>query len=151
MRRMKNIPALAGILLLLAAVCAAALPALAGRMEIRKPAYERVLEYEAEGFSVKDDIQIGELARGASYYFNAQLTTGIDYFFHFQGDQGVNRVRLVIFDEQWNVVDVEETTAEGQAAVVRLRPEWTGTYHVKATLLDCNADFDFWFILAGYR
>ncbi|MEF2143822.1 MAG: hypothetical protein V3573_00120 [Desulfovibrionaceae bacterium] len=123
--------------------------ALAGRMDIRKPAYEEVLKYEGQGFSVKDDIQIGELGKGKSYYFDTQLATGIDYFFHFQGDTGVRELQLVMFDENWNVV--AESTGKGEPASVNLRPEWSGTFHIKATLKDCAGEFDYWFILAGYK
>ncbi len=121
----------------------------AGRMDVRKPAYDQVLHYESQGFSVKDDIQIGQLDRGRSYYFDTQLTTGIEYFFHFQGDLGVNKIRLVMFDENWNVVGSSEGV--GKAAIIFIKPEWSGSFHIKATLVDCNAKFDYWFILAGYR
>ncbi|MDD4731824.1 MAG: hypothetical protein PHX58_07820 [Desulfovibrio sp.] len=122
---------------------------LAGRMDIRKPAYEQVLRYEGEGYSVKDDIQIGELGKGKSYYFDTQLTTGIDYFFHFQGDVGVRSLRLEMFDENWELV--AQSTGTGEPASVTLKPEWSGTFHVKATLVDCQGEMDYWFILAGYK
>ncbi|WP_022663448.1 hypothetical protein [Paucidesulfovibrio longus] len=123
--------------------------ALAGRMDIRKPAYEQVLKYENEGYSVKDDIQIGELGKGKSYYFDTQLTTGIDYFFHFQGDVGVKEIKLQMFDENWKVV--AESSGKGIPVSVTVKPEWSGTFHVKATLVDCEGDLDYWFILAGYK
>lgn len=130
-------------------VLALAAVAMADRMDIRKPAYEQVLSYESQGFSVKDDIQIGELNKGKSYYFNTQLTSGLEYFFHFQGDAGVKKVALVVYDENWNVV--AQGAVDGLVSSVSLKPEWTGTFRVKATMVDCKADFDFWFILAGYR
>lgn len=142
---MYKIIAILAVCVLLPALC------FAGRMDVRKPAYNQVLNYESQGFSVKDDIQIGQLDEGRSYYFNTQLTAGIEYFYHFQGDIGVNKIRLVIFDENWQVVGESEGVGEGNAATLVLKPEWSGTFHVKATLVDCNADFDFWFILAGYR
>lgn len=134
-----------------ALLCLLLLPAMAGagRMDIRKPAYEQVLNYESQGYSVKDDIMIGELEKGRSFYFNTQLTTGIDYFFHFQGDLGVEKIHLVIYDENWNVA--AEGAADGTVSAVTLKPDWSGTFHVKATMVDCRADFDYWFILAGYR
>ena len=123
--------------------------ALADRMDIRKPAYEQVLVYESKGYSVKDDIQIGELGKGRSYYFNTQLTSGLEYFFHFQGDAGVNKVQIIVYDENWNVA--AKGAADGIISEVSLKPQWTGTFHVKATMVDCEADFDYWFLLAGYR
>lgn len=120
----------------------------ASRMTIRKPAYEEVLKYENQGYSVKDDIMIGELEKGKSYYFDTQLTSGIDYFFHFQGDENVKAVKLVMFDENWKVV--AESAGKGPS-VITLTPKWSGTFHVKATLVDCADEFDFWFILAGYK
>ena len=142
---MKKFVAIALVSLLFPAMC------FAGRMDVRKPAYEQVLNYESQGFSVKDDIMLGELEKGRSYYFNTQLTAGIEYFYHFQGDQGVNKINLVIFDENWKVVAQGNTEGEGKSIAVTLNPEWSGTFHVKATLVDCNAAFDYWFILAGYR
>lgn len=139
----------ARVIALLAALLLFASPALAGRMDIRKPAYEQVLKYENEGYSVKDDIQIGELARGKAYYFDTQLTTGIDYFFHFQGDVGVKALKLQMFDADWKMV-AESSVTDGPATVV-IKPDWSGTFHVKATLVDCEGELDYWFILAGYR
>lgn len=141
---MKRVIAIACLLVL-----ALAATALADRMDIRKPAYDQVLAYEAQGYSVKDDIQIGELSKGASYYFNTQLTSGLEYFFHFQGDEGVKSVRIVVYDENWDVV--AEGMSDSIVSKVSLKPNWTGTFHVKATMVDCQADFDYWFILAGYR
>lgn len=134
---------------LLATILLVPVLALAGRMDIRKPAYEQVLKYENEGYSVKDDIQIGELSKGKSYYFDTQLTTGIDYFFHFQGDVGVRELKLQMFDEEWKLV--AENAGKGVPVSVAIKPEWSGTFHVKATLVDCEGDIDYWFILAGYK
>ncbi|SKA82252.1 hypothetical protein SAMN02745704_01530 [Paucidesulfovibrio gracilis DSM 16080] len=136
-------------LALLAAMLLIPILAMAGRMDIRKPAYDQVLKYENQGYSVKDDIQIGELAEGKSYYFDTQLTTGIDYFFHFQGDQGVRSLRLEMYDENWDLV--AQSTGTGEPATVALKPEWSGTFHVKATLVECQGGMDYWFILAGYK
>jgi len=143
--RILHIPATC---LLLAAILIPAAAA-ADRMDIRKPAYEQSAAYEADGYSVKDAIQLGELAKGASYYFDTQLTTGLEYFFHFQGDQGVMGLKMEIFDENWK--SVAEIQTQGEPVVVRLAPKWSGTFHVKATLVDCQEEFDYWFILAGFK
>lgn len=125
-------------------------PAWADRMDIRKPASTQSAAYEAHGWSIKDEILIGELAKGSSYYFDVQLTTGLEYLLHFQGDAGVRALRLAIYNERFELVGQAATTA-GSPAVVRLAPEWSGAYHIKATLTDCQGASDFWFILAGYR
>ena len=144
--RILHIPAAC---LLLAAILVPA-AALADRMDIRKPAYAQSAAYEAQGWSVKDEILIGELAKGRSYYFDVQLTVGLEYLLHFQGDAGVKALRLEVFDEGFNPVSQAATKGE-DPAVVRLTPQWSGTFHVKATLVDCRDKSDFWFLLAGYR
>ena len=138
---------------LLLALCLAPAAASADRMDIRKPAYEQSAAYEADGYSVKDAVLLGELSKGASYYFDTQLTTGLSYFFHFQGDAGVRGLRLEIYDENWERVAEYETQGEALAdpVVVKLTPQWSGTFHVKATMVDCVEDFDYWFILAGFK
>ncbi|MGE4554507.1 MAG: hypothetical protein AB7D57_15450 [Desulfovibrionaceae bacterium] len=125
-------------------------PARADRMDIRKPAYAQSAAYEAQGWSVKDEIIIGELAKGRSYYFDVQLTTGLEYLLHFQGDAGAKALRLEVYDEEFRSVGRADTKG-ADPAVVRLAPQWSGTYHVKATLTDCRGASDFWFLLAGYR
>lgn len=134
---------------LVLAACLIPATARADRMDIRKPAYEQSAAYEEAGYTVKDAIQLGELVKGGSYYFDTQLTTGLEYFFHFQGDEGVLALKMEIFDENWQAV--ADVTVEGEPVVVKLTPQWSGTFHVKATLVDCVEDFDYWFLLAGFK
>ena len=121
----------------------------ADRLDIRKPAYDQTLAYEAEGYTVKDAIQVGELIKGESFYFDTQLTSGLDYVIHFQGDEGVLAIKLEVFDEHWQLVQEKEVS--GGPVVIKLSPEWSGSFHVKATMVDCVDEYDFWFILAGYK
>lgn len=121
----------------------------ADRMDVRKPAGEQTVAYEDQGYQVKDDILVGQLDKGKAYYFDTQLTAGLQYVLHFQGDKGVKALKLEVFDEHWKTV-AEQTVQDGPV-VIKLNPQWSGTFHVKATLVDCVEGFDYWFLLVGFK
>lgn len=126
-----------------------ALPGHADRLAARDLAYEAMDVYNEDGFHIREEVQIGKLALGDSFYFDTQLSAGNEYFFYCGGDDSVFAIQVRIYDENWDLV-AANVMNEPQAEVVYLA-EWSGIYHIKVTLLDAEPDGGYWFLISGFK
>lgn len=139
-----------GLLLLAAAIVVClATPGEADRLEARDLAYEAMDVYNEDGFHIREEIQIGKLDKGESYYFDTQLSAGNEYFFYVSGDENVMGVQIRIYDENWELVSANIMNAP-QAEAVYLA-QWSGIYHVKVTMVDASPKGGYWFIISGFK
>jgi hypothetical protein len=140
-------------LALLAAVAACFLLAAtnsdADRLEARDLAYEAMDVYSEDGFHIREELQLGKLGKGESYYFDTQLSANNEYFFYVGGDDTVYALQLRIYDENWELVTAN-IMHEPQAEVTYLT-EWSGIYHVKVTMADCEEHGGYWFLISGFK
>ena len=121
----------------------------ADRLEARDLAYEAMDVYNEDGFHVREEVMIGKLEAGESYYFDSQLSAGNEYFFYVSGDADVNALQIRIYDENWELV-AANIMNEPQAETVYLA-QWSGIYHVKVTMVDARPGGGFWFIISGFK
>lgn len=136
------------ILLLALGILLAATVSTAGRLEVRNQAYEAMDKYEDQGFSIRE-LQIGILQAGEPYYFDTQLSGGVEYVFYAAGDEGLTGVYIEIYDENWALI-AESLDAE-TAAEAEFTPDWSGLYHVKVDMNGQGGGEAYWFIISGYK
>ncbi len=134
-----------------AALCVtlAAPSARADRLEARDLAYEAMDVYNEDGFHIREELQIGKLEKGESYYFDTQLSAGNEYFFYTAGDDNTHALQIRIYDENWELVSANIMN-EPQAEVIYLA-EWSGIYHIKVTMVECEPRGGYWFIISGFK
>ena len=139
------------LVVLLAAAVLGLCPAeaTADRLEARDLAYEAMDVYNEDGFHVREEVMIGKLESGESYYFDTQLSAGNEYFFYVSGDMNVNALQIRIYDENWELVSANILN-EPQAETI-YPAQWSGIYHVKITMVDAAASGGYWFIISGFK
>lgn len=145
-RIQKTLVVLACVASLLAAMCAVSY---SGRLEVRELAFEAMDNFHKDGYHIREEIQLGSLLKGESYYFDTQLSAGNEYFFFSAGDANIFAMELMIYDENWQLVAADN--AREPAAQIIYTPEWSGVFHVKLTMSDAGPDDAYWFIVSGYR
>lgn len=121
----------------------------ADRLEARDLAFEAMDVYNEDGFHVREEVMIGKLEPGESYYFDTQLSAGNEYFFYASGDADVNALQIRIYDENWELV-AANIMNEPQAETVYLA-QWSGIYHVKVTMVEAKPRGGYWFIISGFK
>lgn len=121
----------------------------ADRLEARDLAYEAMDVYNEDGFHVREEVMIGKLETGESYYFDTQLSAGNEYFFYVSGDDNVHALQIRIYDENWELV-AANIMNEPQAETV-YPAQWSGIYHVKVTMVQAEARGGYWFIISGFK
>lgn len=121
----------------------------AGRIEVKELAYEAMDVYSKDGFKIRDELQVGKLMQGESYYFDTQLSVGNEYFFYTAGDDSVFAMEIWVYDENWQLVAANNE--RGPQAEVLYEPEWSGIFHVKVTMYEAAPDGGYWFIISGYK
>ncbi len=121
----------------------------ADRLEARDLAYEAMDVYSEDGFHIREELLLGKLGKGESYYFDTQLSANNEYFFYVGGDDTVHALQLRIYDENWELVTAN-IMHEPQAEVTYLA-EWSGIYHVKVTMTDCEEHGGYWFLISGFK
>lgn len=140
---------LAALLVATALGLAYAGSALADRLEARDLAYEAMDVYNEDGFHVREEIMIGKLETGESYYFDTQLSAGNEYFFYVSGDDNVHAIQLRVYDENWDLV-AANIMNEPQAEAI-YPAEWSGIYHVKVSMVEAEPRGGYWFIISGFK
>ncbi len=121
----------------------------ADRLDARDLAYEAMDVYKEDGFHLRDELQVGKLYKGESYYFDTQLSAGNQYFFYAAGDKSVLNIEVRVYDENWKLV-ASNTSGEPQAEAT-FKPDWSGIFHIKISMVDALKDGAYWFIVSGYK
>ena len=119
------------------------------RFDLRDLAFEAMSRYEEKGYTVRNEIQMGMLFPGEAYYFEKQLSMGLEYFFYAAGGPDSKAFKIEMFDENFRMVAADVMLAP--EAEVIYAPDWSGTFHIKVTLMDAPEQGGYWFVISGYK
>ena len=111
-------------------------------------AFAVVRSLNEDGFQMRE-LQNGRLHKGQSFYYSTQLSAGVEYYFYAAGDPDLHAIDLRLYDEQWQLVTAD--TRQDKTATLQYLIEWSGTYHLKVTVMDCNDYGAEWFLVSGYK
>ncbi|AGW12107.1 hypothetical protein [Megalodesulfovibrio gigas] len=111
-------------------------------------AFAVVRSLNEDGFQMRE-LQNGRLFKGQSFYYSTQLSAGVEYYFYAAGDPDLHAIDLRLYDEQWQLVTAD--TRQGNTATLQYLIEWSGAYHLKVTVMDCNDYGAEWFLVSGYK
>ncbi|MEW5724831.1 MAG: hypothetical protein AB1896_17090 [Thermodesulfobacteriota bacterium] len=146
MKNKKNILIACAVLLLLALSVPLVLATVGGAKERAYSIADRLLGL---GFNVLDTYQYGLLPRGGAYVVTTTLQAGVSYVFVAGGCQDAYDVDVGLFDENGNLIDVDEDNST--LAVAEVTPKWTGPFYIKIVMHDSTRNGAHWVLLTAYK
>ncbi len=111
-------------------------------------AFAVIRSLNEDGFQMRE-MQNGRLSKGKSFYVTTQLSAGVEYYFYAAGDPDLKAIDLRLYDEQWQLVTAD--TRHQDIASLQYVMDWSGAYHLKITMVDCNDYGAEWFLISGYK
>ena len=96
------------------------------------------VEAEKKGFEVTHDFVIDDLNGNADESFTLTLEEGVTYLIASVCDQDCSDVDIEIYDENDNLIEVDEESDD--VPVVTVSPAWTGEFTINVHMYECSTD-----------
>jgi len=102
-----------------------------------------------QGISFRNDYWHGLLRKGGSTTIKTTLKAGTQYVLVGGGCSDAYDVDIIIYDENMN--EVGRDTKVDAVPVVRIKPKWSGTFHIKMKMANSTRNGAHYALIIGYK
>ena len=134
-------------LALSALLLAPAAEATTGQAKAR--AYRIAQALKKQGISFRNDYWHGLLRYHGSTTIKTTLKKGTQYVLVGGGCSDAHDVDIIVYDENWK--EVGRDTKVDAVPVVRVKPKWSGTFHIKIKLASSTRNGAHYALIIGYK
>ena len=107
--------------------------------------------YVEQGFHVREDYWVGELASGKRKAIRQQLFKGNEYWFWLGTEVDHAKVSVHIYNSDGKLAEQPDSWAKGQIAAAHIIPKTTGTYFIIVSVEESPAAHTHWALAYGFR
>lgn len=133
--------ALAGIMLAPAAEATTA--------QAKAKAYKIAQALKKQNISFRDNYWHGLLKYKGSTTIKTTLKAGTQYVLVGGGCNDAYNVDIIVYDENWN--EVGRDTKNDTVPIVRVKPKWSGTFHIKVQMANSTRNGAHYALIIGYK
>jgi len=112
-------------------------------------AYKIAQALKKQNISFRDNYWHGLLKYKGSTTIKTTLKAGTQYVIVGGGCADAYNVDIIIYDENWN--EVGRDTKVDAVPIVRVKPKWSGTFHIKVKLADSTRNGAHYALIIGYK
>ena len=102
-----------------------------------------------QNIQFRDKYWHGLLRYKASTTIKTTLKAGTQYVLVGGGCSDARDIDIVVYDENWN--EVGRDTKVDAVPVVRVKPKWSGTFHVKVQMSNSTRNGAHYALIIGYK
>ena len=107
--------------------------------------------YVEQGFHVREDYWVGDLASGERKAVRHQLFKGNEYWFWLGTEVDHAKVSVHIYNSDGKLAEQPDSWAKGQIAAAHIIPKTTGTYFIIVSVEESPAARTHWALAYGFR
>jgi hypothetical protein len=107
--------------------------------------------YVKQGFQVREDYWVGDLASGEKKAVRQQLFKGNEYWFWLGTEVDHAKVSVHIYDSDGKLAEKPDSWEKGHLAAAHITPKATGSYFIIVTVEESPAARTHWALAYGFR
>jgi len=107
--------------------------------------------YVEQGFHVREDYWVGDLASGERKAVRHQLFKGNEYWFWLGTEVDHAKVSVHIYNSDGKLAEQPDSWAKGQIAAAHIIPKTTGSYFIIVSVEKSPAAHTHWALAYGFR
>src|SRR6476659_4468003 len=107
--------------------------------------------YAKQGFQVREDYWVGELASGKKKAIRQQLFKGNEYWFWLGTEVDHAKVSVHIYNSDGELAEQRDSWAKEHMAAAHIIPKTTGTYFIIVSVEESPAARAHWALVYGFR
>jgi hypothetical protein len=107
--------------------------------------------YVKQGFHMREDYWVGDLASGERKAVRQQLFKGNEYWFWLGTEVDHAKVSVHIYNSDGKLAEQPDSWAKGQIAAAHIIPKTTGTYFIIVSVEKSPAARTHWALAYGFR
>ena len=107
--------------------------------------------YVEQGFQVREDYWVGDLASGKRKAIRQQLFKGNEYWFWLGTEVDHAKVSVHIYNSDGKLAEQRDSWAKEHMAAAHIIPKTTGTYFIIVSVEESPAARTHWALAYGFR
>jgi hypothetical protein len=107
--------------------------------------------YVEQGFHMREDYWVGDLASGKRKAIRQQLFKGNEYWFWLGTEVDHAKVSVHIYNSDGNLAEQPDSWAKEHMAAAHIIPKTTGTYYIIVSVEESPAARTHWALAYGFR